>query len=73
MPALVCLIPPGVSVDSIGRHRHLGSRNVEIDRQQPGGPHQQVIGEDRIDGTDMSLPSPHQAHPRLDLLHIHVT
>ena len=73
MPALVCVVPPGFDMDSVSSHRHLGSRNVEIDREQPSGPDEQVVGEDRVDGSDSRLPTPHQAHSLLDRLHVHVT
>ena len=35
--------------------RHVGSRDVEVDRQQPGGAHEQIVGEHGVDGPDRRL------------------
>ena len=56
MPALVGLAGIGLDGQPVAARRDLRPRHVQVDRQQTGGPHEQVVGEDRVDRADPATP-----------------
>ena len=73
MPALICVIRGRIGAQAIVREGHLRARNVQVDRQEPSGPNQQVIREDGVDGSDPASPFSEKGHPSLDLRFVHDT
>lgn len=73
MPALVRLTPGRVDARVAVGHSNIGAWDVQVDRQETAGPHQQVVGEDGVHRADSRAAAPEQARAGRDLgLLIHV-
>jgi len=64
MPATVGLSGGGIDRYALVRDADLVDRQIEVDRQEPTGPHQQVVDKDGLDTADRPIAATH--HPPAD-------
>jgi hypothetical protein len=57
MPARVGLVRGHVDLEALRVTRDLRPRDVQVHRQQSRRPHEEIVGEDRVDATDASPPA----------------